>query len=86
MCSPESTSNVLLLQMSGKNWKGNSGSGGMFHMPWEPLMANMCYVWYHGLFVSCLGGVGVGLELFFLVISICTVLFCFGRGIGITCS
>ena len=30
---PESTSDVLLLQMSGKNWKGNSGSGGIFHMP-----------------------------------------------------
>ena len=47
-------------------------------------------MWYHGLFVSCLGvlgfGVGVGLELFFLVISICTELFCFGRGIGRTCS
>ena len=28
----------------------------------------------------------VGLELFFLVISICTELFCFGGGIGITCS
>ena len=41
MSSPESTSNILPLQMSGKNWKGNSGSGGMFHMPWEPLMASM---------------------------------------------
>ena len=30
------------------------------------------------------GGVGVGLKFFFLVIS--TELFCFGRGIGITCS
>ena len=28
-------------QMSGKNWKQNSGSGGMFHMPWEPLIASM---------------------------------------------
>ena len=46
-----------------------------------------------GLFVMCgtmgylfhvWGGVSVGL--FFLVISICTVFFCFGRGIGITCS
>ena len=27
--------------MSGKNWKGNSGSGGMFHMPGEPLMECM---------------------------------------------
>ena len=33
MSSQESTSNVLVLQMSGKNWRGNSGSGGMFHMP-----------------------------------------------------
>ena len=41
MSSPESTSDVLLLQMSGENWKGNSGSGGMFHMPWEPLMESM---------------------------------------------
>ena len=41
MISPESTSDVLPLQMSGKNWKQNSGSGGMFHMPWEPLMASM---------------------------------------------
>ena len=41
MSSPESTSNVLLLQMSGKNWRGNSGSGGMFHMPWEPWMGSM---------------------------------------------
>ena len=41
MSSPESTSNVLLLQMSGKNWKRNSGSGGMFHMPWEPWMGSM---------------------------------------------
>ena len=42
MSSPESTSDVLLLQMSGKNWKGNSGSGGMLNMPWEPLMESMC--------------------------------------------
>ena len=41
MSSPESISDVLLLQMSGKNWEQNSGSGGMFHMPWEPLMASM---------------------------------------------
>ena len=41
MSSPESTSDVLLLQMSGKNWKGNSGSGEMLHLPWEPLMASM---------------------------------------------
>ena len=31
------------------------------------------------------GGVG-DFNFFFLVISICTELFCFGRGIGITCS
>ena len=41
MSSPESISVVLLLKMSGKNWKQNSGSGGMFHVPWEPLMASM---------------------------------------------
>ena len=41
MSSAESTSDVLLLQMSGKNWRGNSGSGGMFHIPWEPLMKSM---------------------------------------------
>ena len=41
MSSPKSTSDVLLLQMSGKNWKWNSGSGGTFHMPWEPLMVSM---------------------------------------------
>ena len=35
-----STSNVLP-QMSGKNWRGNSGSGGMFHMPWEPWIGSM---------------------------------------------
>ena len=38
---PESTSDVLLLQRSGKNWKQNSRSGGTFHIPWEPLMASM---------------------------------------------
>ena len=33
------------------------------------------------------GGVGVGLFFFFFfLISICTELLCFGRGIGITCS
>ena len=37
-------------------------------------MGFLFYVW---------GGVSVGL---FFVISICTELFCFGRGIGITCS
>ena len=41
MSSPESASDVLLLQTSGKNWKWNSGSGGTFHMPWEPLMESM---------------------------------------------
>ena len=41
MSSPESTSDVLLLQMSGKNWKANTGSGEMFHMPWEPLIESM---------------------------------------------
>ena len=28
------------------------------------------YVWYHGLFVSCLGGVGVGLFLFFVIVFV----------------
>ena len=35
------------------------------------------------------GGVGGGVGVFFFVffvISICTELLCFGRGIGITCS
>ena len=36
MSSTESTSDVLLLQMSGKNWRGNSGSSGMFYMPRSP--------------------------------------------------
>ena len=35
------TSDDLLLQMSGKNLKGYSGSAGMFHMPWEPMMKSM---------------------------------------------
>ena len=40
-----------------------------------------------GYLFHVLGGVGVGLFLnFFFVISICTELLCFGRGIGITCS
>ena len=51
------------------------------------------YFFYVAFFVMCgtmgylfhvWGGVGVGLEFFFLVISICTELFCFGRGIGRT--
>ena len=41
LSSPDSTSNVLLPQMSGKNWRGNSGSDGMFHMPWELWMGSM---------------------------------------------
>ena len=51
-------------------------------------------IFYVAFFVMCgtmgylfhvWGGVSVGL--FLLVISICTALFfCFGRGIGITCS
>ena len=50
MSSPESTSNVLLLQMSGKNWRGNSGSGGMFHMPWKPWNSGALYHRYKGFF------------------------------------
>ena len=41
MSSPESMSDVLLLQMSGKNWKWNLGSRGIFHMPWEPLVESI---------------------------------------------
>ena len=56
---------------------GHIGSFFIFYV------AFFCYVWYHGLFVLCLGWC----ECFcFLVISICTELLCFGRGIGITCS
>ena len=51
MSSPESTSNVLLLQMSGKNWRGNSASGGMFLMPWEkPKNTGALYHNYKGFF------------------------------------
>ena len=39
-----------------------------------------CYVYYHGLFVSCLGWCGCWA---FFVISICTELLCFGREIFI---
>ena len=40
-----------------------------------------------GYFFHVWGGVGVGLLfIFFFLVSICTELFCFGRGIGITCS
>ena len=40
------------------------------------------YVWYHGLFVSCLGWCRCWtFFLFFFVISICTELLSFGRGI-----
>ena len=60
MSSPEITSDVLLLQMSEKNRKWNSGSGGSFHMPWESLMkyvalkkpksSSALYHNYNGLF------------------------------------
>ena len=41
-----------------------------------------CYVYYHGLFVSCLGWCGGwAFFLFCFVISNCTELLCFGRGI-----
>ena len=46
-------------------------------------MAFFCYVYYHGLFLSCLGWCGCWA---FFVISICTELLCFGRGIWTTCS
>ena len=45
-------------------------------------MAFLGYVWYHGLFVSCLGWCRT-FFLLLLVMSICTELLCFGRGIGI---
>ena len=46
-------------------------------------VAFCCYVYYHGLFVSCLAWCGCwALFVFFcVVISICTELLCFGRGI-----
>ena len=45
-------------------------------------VAFCCYVYYHGLFVSCLGWCGCwAFFLFCFVISICTELLCFGRGI-----
>ena len=43
-------------------------------------VAFCCYVYYHGLFVSCLGWCRCWASSFF-VISICTELLCFGRGI-----
>ena len=50
-------------------------------------VAFFCYVYYHGLFVSCLGWCGCWAFFFFccffllLFCSICTELLCFGRGI-----
>ena len=44
-------------------------------------VAFCCYVYYHGLFVSCLGWCGCWAFFFCFVISICTELLCFGRGI-----
>ena len=48
-------------------------------------VAFFCYVYYHGLFVSCLGWCGCWAFFFCFVISICTELLCFGRGILTTC-
>ena len=45
--------------------------GYLFHV-WGGV--GVCYVWYHGLFVSCLGWCS---DKYFLVISICTELFLF---------
>ena len=44
-------------------------------------VAFCCYVYYHGLFVSCLGWCGCWTLFLLFVISICTELLCFGRGI-----
>ena len=49
-------------------------------------VAFFCYVFYHRLFVSCLGWCGCWAFFLFFVISICTELLCFGRGISTTCS
>ena len=50
--------------------------------PFLVMCGTMGYLFHVG------GGVGVGLFFVFFcfVISICTELLCFGRGIGITCS
>ena len=48
-------------------------------------LCGLFYYVYYGLFVSCLGVVWV-FDFFFLVISICTELLCFGRGFLIECS
>ena len=47
-------------------------------------MAFLGYVWYHGLFVSCLEWSRC--WTFFFEIRFCTELLCFGRGIEITYS
>ena len=46
-------------------------------------VAFCCCVYYHGLFVSCLGccWCWAFFNFFYFVISICTKLLCFGRGI-----
>ena len=44
-------------------------------------VAFCCYVYYHGLFVSCKGWCGCSAFFVVVVISICTELLCFGRGI-----
>ena len=54
------------------------------HLSYFFYVALCCYVYYHGLFVSCLGWCGCWafFSFFFgVVISICTELLCFGRGI-----
>ena len=43
-------------------------------------VAFCCYMYNHGLFVACLGWCGCW-ACFCVVISICTELLCFGRGI-----
>ena len=66
---------------SSKNGLINGRIGSFFF-----LCGLCCYVWYHGLFISCLGGVSVGLSFSCDKYLYCFVFFCFGRGIGITCS
>ena len=68
---------------SSKNGLINGHIGSFFKIFFYVAFFVMCGTM--GYLFHVWGGVSVGLFLF-LVISICTVFFCFGRGIGITCS